>query len=65
MMRLTATELIKTGLAADSVYLSMERNMKCAVGLCGHCQFGPYFICKDGPVFSYPQVQRLLLQQEF
>ncbi len=65
MMRLTAMELIKTGLAADSVYLSMERNMKCAVGLCGHCQFGPYFICKDGPVFSYPQVQRLLLQQEF
>ena len=35
------------------IYLSMERNMQCAVGLCGHCQLGPQFVCKDGPVFQY------------
>jgi len=38
----------------------MERNMKCGVGFCGHCQFGPLFICKDGPVFRYDQVASLL-----
>lgn len=65
MMRLTAAELMTFGLAAENIYLSMERNMKCAVGFCGHCQFGPYFICKDGPVFSLPQVQHLLLQREY
>ena len=37
---------------ADKVYVTMERNMKCAVGFCGHCQYGPTFICKDGPVFD-------------
>ncbi|MGD0296327.1 MAG: FAD/NAD(P)-binding protein [Bryobacteraceae bacterium] len=41
----------------DRIYLSMERNMKCAVGFCGHCQMGPYFICKDGPVFTYGQMR--------
>lgn len=65
MMRLTATELANRGIAPDSIYLSMERNMKCAVGFCGHCQFGPFFVCKDGPVFSLRQVQQLLLRQEF
>jgi NAD(P)H-flavin reductase len=65
MMRLTAAELMKIGLVAEAIYLSMERNMKCAVGFCGHCQFGPYFVCKDGPVFSLPRVQHLLLQREF
>jgi len=34
----------------------MERNMKCAVGLCGHCQFGPDFVCRNGPVFSYRRI---------
>jgi NAD(P)H-flavin reductase len=41
----------------DRIFLSMERNMKCAVGFCGHCQMGPYFICKDGPVFTYGQMR--------
>ena len=40
------------------IYLSMERNMKCAIGFCGHCQFGPIFVCKDGPVFRYDRVAR-------
>jgi NAD(P)H-flavin reductase len=51
MMRYVVRELESRGVAQKDVYLSMERNMKCAVGFCGHCQLGPYFICKDGPVF--------------
>ncbi|MFN7622375.1 MAG: FAD/NAD(P)-binding protein, partial [Acidobacteriota bacterium] len=60
MMRYTMAELLERGVASESLYLSMERNMKCAVGLCGHCQFGPTFICKDGPVFSAPEMAGLL-----
>jgi NAD(P)H-flavin reductase len=57
MMRSAIRELELRGLARDQIFLSMERNMKCAVGLCGHCQLGPYFVCKDGPVFPYTAVQ--------
>jgi NAD(P)H-flavin reductase len=64
MMRFTVAELIKRGIAHNHVFLSMERNMKCAVGMCGHCQYGPYFVCKDGPVFPYSAVERLLMTQE-
>jgi NAD(P)H-flavin reductase len=53
MMRFTVRALAGHGLADDRIFLSLERNMKCAVGFCGHCQFGPSFICKDGPVFSF------------
>ena len=53
MMRYTVSELRDHGLPEDAIYISMERNMKCAVGFCGRCQFGPRFICKDGPVFRY------------
>lgn len=60
MMRFTAMELAKRGVPADSIYVSMERNMKCGIGLCGHCQFGPAFVCKDGPVFGYSRVKHLL-----
>jgi NAD(P)H-flavin reductase len=42
----------------------MERNMKCAVGLCGHCQFGPTFVCKDGPVMRYDTIARYLAVRE-
>jgi sulfhydrogenase subunit gamma (sulfur reductase) len=59
MMRFTAQELRKRGVAAESLWLSMERNMQCAVGSCGHCQYGPDFICRDGPVFNYPRVAPL------
>jgi NAD(P)H-flavin reductase len=52
MMRFGALEMEKRGVASDRIYLSMERNMQCAIGLCGHCQFGPTFVCKDGPVFA-------------
>jgi len=60
MMRFTAMELEKRGVALDNIFLSMERNMKCAIGFCGHCQFGPHFICKDGPVFRYGRIKELL-----
>ena len=52
MMRFVVAALEDAGVGAEDIYLSMERNMKCAIGLCGHCQLGPSFICKDGPVLS-------------
>lgn len=53
MMRFTIKELLQHGVSPANIFVSMERNMKCGLGLCGHCQLGPTFICKDGPVFSY------------
>lgn len=64
MMRFTAAGLLAQGVAAEQISISMERNMKCAVGFCGHCQYRPYFVCRDGPVFSYSQVQHLLTKEE-
>jgi NAD(P)H-flavin reductase len=64
MMRFVTRELESCGLRESDIYLSMERNMKCAVGFCGHCQFGPYFICKDGPVFPYSKIRSLLEKHE-
>lgn len=64
MMRMTALELQKRGVAADQIFISMERNMKCAVGFCGHCQFGPVFVCRDGPVFPYSRVKNWLATWE-
>jgi NAD(P)H-flavin reductase len=64
MMKYTVEELERWNVAQDHIYLSMERNMKCAVGFCGHCQYGPIFICKDGPVFPLPRVRGLLDKKE-
>ena len=64
MIRFAVAALQRAGLAADRIYISMERNMKCAVGLCGRCQFGPSFVCKDGPVFAYSEVARFLAVRE-
>ncbi len=64
MMRFSATALQGAGLSSDHIYLSMERNMKCAIGLCGHCQFGPHFICKDGPVMRYDRIAEILAVRE-
>ncbi len=60
MMRFTAQALADAGVREDDIYLSMERNMKCGIGWCGHCQLGPHLICRDGPVFSYPAVRDLM-----
>ncbi len=64
MMRFTLAELEKRGIASEHIYISMERNMKCAVGFCGHCQVGPHFVCKDGPVFQYSRVHSLFTKRE-
>jgi len=64
MMRFVTRELEMQGLKREDIYVSMERNMKCGVGLCGHCQYGPYFICKDGPVFPYERIRPLLDKYE-
>ena len=53
MMRFTARALADRGLDPERIRLSLERNMQCGVGLCGHCQLGPLLICRDGPVVAY------------
>ncbi len=60
MMQYGIYSLLDSGVPEDNIYLSMERNMKCAIGHCGHCQFGPLFICKDGAVFSYPEIKHYI-----
>lgn len=56
MMRLGVPILIQRGIPATAIYVSLERHMECGIGLCGHCQLGPYFLCKDGPVIRYDRV---------
>jgi sulfhydrogenase subunit gamma (sulfur reductase) len=58
MMRYGVKILRERGIPLERIFISMERNMKCAVGLCGHCQFGPDFVCKDGPIFPFSRVER-------
>jgi NAD(P)H-flavin reductase len=64
MMRFAADALRRRGVDHERVFVSLERNMKCAVGYCGHCQLGPAFVCKDGPVFPYARVKRLIELRE-
>jgi NAD(P)H-flavin reductase len=64
MMRFAARALADAGVPEDRIRISMERNMKCAVGHCGHCQFGPDFVCTDGAVFAYSDVRHLLSVRE-
>lgn len=61
MMRFTARELEQRGFKQSQIWISMERSMKCAVGLCGHCQLGGTFVCKDGPVYRYDEVAAKML----
>lgn len=60
MMQSCIKELIVRGVAGEKIFLSMERNMNCGVGICGHCMFGPKFICKDGPVFRFSDIEEFL-----
>jgi len=60
MMRYTIKTALQRGMETSRIWVSLERNMQCAVGLCGHCQLGPEFICKDGPIFRYDRVARWL-----
>jgi NAD(P)H-flavin reductase len=59
MMRAVASDLVGRGVGAGEIHVTMERNMQCAAGFCGHCQFGGEFICKDGPVFPWWRVADL------
>ncbi|MBK9946668.1 MAG: FAD/NAD(P)-binding protein [Nitrospira sp.] len=57
MMRLGVPILMRRGIPATAIYVSLERHMECGVGLCGHCQMGPYFLCKEGPVMRYDLIE--------
>ncbi|MBV8311457.1 MAG: Ni/Fe hydrogenase subunit gamma, partial [Planctomycetaceae bacterium] len=65
MIRFVIFEALARRLKPEHIFLSMERNMQCALGLCGHCQLGPAFVCKDGPVFTYRQMQPYLHVEDF
>ncbi len=58
MMKFATLKLLEFGFADKQIYLSMEKNMSCGIGKCGHCMLGQYYVCKDGPVFTYDQIKR-------
>jgi NAD(P)H-flavin reductase len=64
MMELTADGLIDLGVAPGAIQLTLERNMQCATGRCGHCQLGPLLVCRDGPVVTYPEIADALRVRE-
>jgi NAD(P)H-flavin reductase len=64
MMRFTVQELLARGVSLDNIFVSLERNMQCGLGLCGHCQLGPMFICKDGPVFPFNRIKNWFEKRE-
>ncbi len=57
MMKFATLQLLEFGFADSDIYLSMEKNMSCGFGKCGHCMIGKYYVCKDGPVFTYDQIK--------
>ena len=65
MIRFVIFEALARKISADRIFLSMERNMNCAIGHCGHCQLGPAFICKDGPIFSYRQMEPYMHLEDY
>lgn len=64
MMRFTVQQLLERQVPESSISISMERNMKCGVGLCGHCQVGSSFVCKDGPVYCYADKKDVFMKRE-
>ena len=64
MMRFTVAALAQSGIGGDRVYASMERNMQCGIGHCGHCQLGPTLVCRDGPVYAWSELARWLAIRE-
>ena len=64
MMRFSSAALQQRGIGDENIFMSMERNLKCGLGLCGQCQFGPYFTCKDGPIFRYDRIAPIFRQAE-
>ena len=57
MMKFVTLKLLDLGFRPEDIYLSMEKNMSCGLGKCGHCRLGSYYICRDGPVFTYEQLK--------
>ena len=64
MMRFAAEGIEELGVAPERIFVSMERNMKCAIGHCGRCQLGPNYVCKDGPIFTWQRIGRLVTRSE-
>jgi NAD(P)H-flavin reductase len=56
MMQATVSALRTAGITRRRIFVSLERHMDCGIGLCGHCQMGPFFVCRDGPVFSVAEL---------
>ncbi len=65
MMQVVVKYMLEQGVAGNDIWLSMERNMQCGVGHCGHCQYGGKFVCKDGPVFNYEELKPLFGKRGF
>jgi NAD(P)H-flavin reductase len=65
MIRFVVFEALARRLPTDQIFVSLERNMKCGQGFCGHCQLGPFFICKDGPVFPYTALEPYFSVEDF
>jgi NAD(P)H-flavin reductase len=59
MMKFGTIRLLEMGYSEEHIYLSMEKNMSCGLGKCGHCMMGKYFVCKDGPVFTYDEIKNI------
>jgi len=58
MMKFATMKMLEFGFEDSRIYLSMEKNMSCGVGKCGHCMLGKYYVCKDGPVFTYDKIKK-------
>lgn len=59
MMKFVTLKLLEIGFQPPEIYLSMEKNMSCGLGKCGHCRMGKFYVCKDGPVFTYEQIKEI------
>lgn len=64
MNRFVTWQILRLRMPEDQLFVSLERNMRCGVGRCGHCQYGPKFVCKDGPVFSYASIRNIFAKEE-
>jgi NAD(P)H-flavin reductase len=64
MMRFSVAALLERGVPEERIFVSLERNMQCGIGRCGHCQLGPVLLCRDGPVFSFAEVGDLMTVRE-
>jgi NAD(P)H-flavin reductase len=65
MMRFVIYEALARRVPKDSIFVSLERNMKCAIAFCGRCQYGPAFLCKDGPVLSFDRIEPFFGVEEY